>query len=199
MLHLASGLACRVSSPKLAGLISDFAVTRSPMFNPRDIFIISLLFVVAVLHSYGFLIDFHKADRNALHMGVDAVVVLVSFGGVAYLVWQNYRKRQEIEALHDQLNHSHARISDLHKKLQQASKGYADVIQEQMEAWEFSPTEKEVAMLLLKGLSFEEIAAIRSTKEKTVRQQAIAIYRKSGLNGRHAFAAWFFEDFLLGG
>ena len=49
---------------------------------------------------------------------------------------------------------------------------------------------------LLKGLSFDEIATVRDTKEKTVRQQATAIYRKSGLNGRHEFAAWFFEDFL---
>jgi len=53
-----------------------------------------------------------------------------------------------------------------------------------------------VALLLLKGLSFEEIASVRDTKEKTVRQQASSIYRKSGLNGRHEFAAWFFEDFL---
>jgi DNA-binding NarL/FixJ family response regulator len=45
-------------------------------------------------------------------------------------------------------------------------------------------------------LSFNEIAAVRETKEKTVRQQASEIYRKSGVSGRHAFSAWFFEDFL---
>ncbi|MBO0614129.1 helix-turn-helix transcriptional regulator [Thiothrix fructosivorans] len=73
---------------------------------------------------------------------------------------------------------------------------YSEVIQEQLTTWEFTPSEKEIALLLLKGLSFEEIAGIRDAKEKTVRQQATAIYRKSGLNGRHEFAAWFFEDFL---
>jgi DNA-binding CsgD family transcriptional regulator len=51
-------------------------------------------------------------------------------------------------------------------------------------------------LLLLKGLSFNEISAIRETKEKTVRQQASEIYKKAGVVGRHAFAAWFFEDFL---
>lgn len=166
------------------------------MFRSRDLFIIGLLFIVAVLHTYGFSLDVHKADRSDLHLGVDAVVVIISFAGIGYLMWENHRKRQEIEALNTQLHHSHARISDLHKKLQQASRGYVEVIHEQLEAWELSPTEKEVALLLLKGLSFEEIAGIRNTKEKTVRQQAIAIYRKSGLNGRHEFAAWFFEDFL---
>lgn len=166
------------------------------MFRPRDIFLIALLFVVAVLHTYGFSLDLHKADRNALHLGIDALVVLISFAGVGYLMWENYRKQQEITQLNTQLHHSHSRISDLHKKLQQASQGYVEVIHEQLEAWDLSPTEKEVALLLLKGLSFDEIAGIRNTKEKTVRQQAISVYRKSGLNGRHEFAAWFFEDFL---
>ncbi len=48
--------------------------------------------------------------------------------------------------------------------------------------------------LLLKGLRFDEIAAVRNGKEKTARQQASAIYSKSGLNDRHAFAAQVFEE-----
>ncbi|MFK3865693.1 helix-turn-helix transcriptional regulator [Pseudoalteromonas rhizosphaerae] len=54
-------------------------------------------------------------------------------------------------------------------------------------------------MLLLKGLSFKEISALRSTKEKTVRQQASDIYSKADLEGRHEFAAWFLEDFMQQG
>ena len=50
--------------------------------------------------------------------------------------------------------------------------------------------------LLLKGLSIKEIASLRETHEKTVRQHASAIYRKAELPGRHAFAAWFLEDLL---
>jgi DNA-binding NarL/FixJ family response regulator len=52
-------------------------------------------------------------------------------------------------------------------------------------------------MLLLKGLSFKEISAVRNTKEKTVRQQASTIYSKSGVDGRHTFSAWFLEDFIV--
>ena len=50
--------------------------------------------------------------------------------------------------------------------------------------------------LLLKGLSLKEIAAIRETLEKTVRQQVSSIYKKAELSGRHAFSAWFIEDAL---
>ena len=39
-------------------------------------------------------------------------------------------------------------------------------------------------------------ADLRSTLEKTVRQQASSIYQKAGVSGRHAFAAWFLEDYL---
>ncbi len=39
-------------------------------------------------------------------------------------------------------------------------------------------------------------SALRGTSEKTIRQQASSIYQKSGLPSRHAFSAWFIEDFL---
>jgi len=45
-------------------------------------------------------------------------------------------------------------------------------------------------------LSFKEIAAVRKTLEKTVRQQASSIYKKAGVSGRHEFSAWFIEDIL---
>jgi DNA-binding CsgD family transcriptional regulator len=57
-------------------------------------------------------------------------------------------------------------------------------------------SEKEVAFLLLKGLSLKEIAAIRETSEKTARAQSTAIYEKSGLAGRSELAAFFLEDLL---
>ena len=66
----------------------------------------------------------------------------------------------------------------------------------QFDLWGFSKSEQEIALLLLKGLSFKEIASIRNRQEKTVRQQASAIYRKSGVMGRYEFSAWFFEDML---
>ncbi|MCK5396413.1 MAG: DNA-binding response regulator, partial [Gammaproteobacteria bacterium] len=71
-----------------------------------------------------------------------------------------------------------------------------NVINQQFNDWQLTNSEKEVGRLLLKGLSLKEIAAIRNTLEKTVRQQASSIYKKAELNGRHAFSAWFIEDIL---
>ena len=49
------------------------------------------------------------------------------------------------------------------------------------------------------GVGSEEIAGLRQTREKTVRQQASNIYAKSGLEGRHALAACFLEDVVFCG
>jgi len=46
------------------------------------------------------------------------------------------------------------------------------VISHQFDDWQLTTSEKDVGWLLLKGLSLKEIAAIRETLEKTVRQQA---------------------------
>jgi len=70
------------------------------------------------------------------------------------------------------------------------------VIKWQFADWSLTPSEGEVALLILKGLSIKEISNARSTKEKTVRSQASAIYDKSNLSGRHELSAWFFEDLL---
>lgn len=76
-------------------------------------------------------------------------------------------------------------------------KGVSNSIQEQFGQWSLTPAEKEVGLLLLKGLSYKEIADIRDTSEKTVRQQASVIYQKSGLPGRAELSAYFLEDFLV--
>ena len=47
---------------------------------------------------------------------------------------------------------------------------------------------------MLKGLSHKEIAKLRNSSAVTVRQQAAAVYAKSGLSSRAELAAYFLED-----
>jgi len=74
--------------------------------------------------------------------------------------------------------------------------GLGVAIDQQLDRWGLSPAEKEIALLLLKGLEHKEIAALREVSETTVRQQARSVYRKAGLSGRHDLAAFFLEDLL---
>lgn len=166
------------------------------MTYSKERFFIALLLCITALNLFDFYNDWLEYEHSVAHLTVEALVIIVSIVGIGFLTREIYQRRQEIEQLSKQLNTTRADLSAMHSKMRQASRQYAEVMQEQFTNWDLTPSEKEVALLLLKGLSFEEIAQIRATKEKTVRQQATAIYRKSGLNGRHAFAAWFFEDFL---
>jgi DNA-binding CsgD family transcriptional regulator len=74
--------------------------------------------------------------------------------------------------------------------------GLSEAIDRQLDRWGLSPAEKDVALLLLKGLSHKEIGRVRDVSEATVRQQARALYQKAGLGGRHDLAAFFLEDLL---
>jgi DNA-binding NarL/FixJ family response regulator len=75
-------------------------------------------------------------------------------------------------------------------------KGLGESIDAQFMRWNLTEAERKVALLLLKGLSSKEVAAVRSTSERTVREQARSIYSKAGLTGRVALSAFFLEDLL---
>jgi DNA-binding NarL/FixJ family response regulator len=75
-------------------------------------------------------------------------------------------------------------------------KGLGEAIDQQFVAWKLTEAEREIGLLLLKGLSLKEIAAVRVTSERTIRAQARSIYAKAGLSGRAALSAFFLEDLL---
>lgn len=74
--------------------------------------------------------------------------------------------------------------------------GLGEAIDLQFRRWSLTDAERQVAMLLLKGLSSKEIALVRQSSERTVREQARAVYAKAGLSGRAALSAYFLEDLL---
>jgi len=80
---------------------------------------------------------------------------------------------------------------------QNALQGLGEALDRQFDDWALTPAERETAMFILKGYSHKEIASLTSRSERTVRQHAVSVYRKSGLNGRAELAAFFFEDMLL--
>ena len=91
-------------------------------------------------------------------------------------------------------------IKDEAKKWREANtqltKGLAEAIDKQLVKWNLSEAEKDVAKLMLKGLSHKEIADLRGGSEKTVRQHATVIYSKSNLGSRSQLSAFFLEDLL---
>ncbi len=80
--------------------------------------------------------------------------------------------------------------------LQMASGAFSDLLRGRFRDWKLSPSERQVALMTLKGFDGPEIAALRGTAAGTVRAQLGNIYAKSGTNGRGQFVSLFIDDLL---
>jgi len=82
------------------------------------------------------------------------------------------------------------------ERLRRASGAFMDLLQERFDDWGLTPAEQDVALFAIKGMSTQEIAALRSTSEGTVKAQTNAIYRKAGVSGRPQLLSLFIEDLM---
>jgi DNA-binding CsgD family transcriptional regulator len=126
--------------------------------------------------------------HDAAHDGVDLHLLLeaVMFIAVTTILIGEWRRNTRMAS---SLQAAKARSRRLAGE-------FSDYVRAAFVAWGFSKSEQEIAWLLLKGFTFAEIAAFRSVQEKTVRQQASAIYAKSACKNRNEFLAHFIQDLL---
>jgi DNA-binding CsgD family transcriptional regulator len=130
-------------------------------------------------------------------LAVDAVSLLLTIGaavGVALLAQRIQAQHEERTALIRDLEIARAEGDGWRAKVRAHLAGLKAGLDRQFEEWGMTAAEREVGLLILKGLSHKEIASLRATTEATVRQQAQAIYRKAKLPGKTAFSAYFLED-----
>ncbi len=137
------------------------------------------------------------------HVLLEGTIVGLGLGGFAWMAMRLRSLRRQSRDLAERaedLTHRLAlSMQDAERWRQEARDliaGLGEAIDRQLERWNLSPAEKEVALLLLKGLSHKEIGQMRNVSEATVRQQGRALYQKAGLGGRHDLAAFFLEDLL---
>ncbi len=83
-------------------------------------------------------------------------------------------------------------------QLKAASGAFHQIMRERFKAWQLSPSEAEIALFTIKGLSNAEIAVLRGTSEGTVKAQSNAVFRKAGVNGRSQLLGLFVEDLIEG-
>lgn len=163
----------------------------------RDGIVASILLIIMVLNFFDVLTDI-SLGVPSWHIFSESLIVLVSAIGAIFLIKDMRARTSNLISLKNELNISDDKLKNISEEMKNARHEYSEVIQTQFRRWALTSSEQEIAMLLLKGLSFKEMSAVRDTKEKTVRQQASTIYSKANVEGRHEFAAWFFEDFIQG-
>lgn len=131
--------------------------------------------------------------KHILH---EVGLFVLALGAVIWQIKVIFGKDAHIQTLNAELLETKKSYQDWKVKAQDSSHELGRLIEEQFLLWHLSDSEKDVALLLIKGFSMKEIAEVRNTHEKTVRQHSTSIYKKSGMSGRQELAAFFLEDML---
>jgi len=145
-----------------------------------------------------------REGADFAHVAAEVGILLVGLLGSIFMTRRlvlTLRRARAVEkealSLAEQLAATRVEANRWQTEARDLVKGLAAALDQQFDRWNLTPAEKEVALLLLKGLSHKDIAEIRSVTEATARQQARAVYKKGGLSGRHDLAAFFLEDLML--
>lgn len=164
--------------------------------NSRDrAILLTTLLLITVMVTFDLITD--SGEGVALwHLLAEGTAGLLALCGTFYILRDTFRLKKNLR--------NERQISAVLKKESEEWRnrsrtyldGLSEAIDRQLSIWNLTPAEKEVAFLLLKGMSLKEIAGIRGTAEKTARVQSMSIYSKSGLAGRSELAAFFLEDLL---
>lgn len=157
---------------------------------------VAFLIVLFVLIGTDVIEDTHQGvewTHLLLELSIEAVILV----GIAALWRRMLAMRSEAVHLERDLARAQEETKRWRAEAHTFLQGLGEAIDRQFERWNLTAAEREIGLLLLKGLSHKEIANIRKTNEQTVRQQSLSLYRKAGLSGRNDLSAFFLEDLLL--
>jgi DNA-binding CsgD family transcriptional regulator len=145
-----------------------------------------------------------EEGASLLHVTVEGVLMLLALAGAGLLRVRLRSSRvrvrrlqRDVGAAEEEVGRAREEAEAWRGEARELLAGLGRTIARQFDRWELTGAEREVALLLLKGLSHREVARVRGVTERTARDQARAVYRKAGLSGRSELSAFFLEDLLL--
>lgn len=157
-----------------------------------------MLLVVAVGGVVDLIFDDPESWLSA-HVLFEVTMIVASLAFVVFLSLGWWRTSRSLVETRRTLKERSAERDAWQEAARSALEGLGTAISAQFEAWGLTPTERGVALGLLKGHSHKQIASLTGRSERTVRQHAVAVYGKSGLMGRAELAAFFLEGLILPG
>lgn len=190
--------------PHVASVDSQPAHEADPTSEGRRLGAVLVAFVAVIGLAAADVVADLREGTTLRHVLMEIAVVVAALAGAVLVARQllpllrrGRAAEQELEQLAARLAATEAEAARWRTEAGDLLRGLGAALDQQFERWALSPAEKEVALLLLKGLSHKEIAEVRSITDATARQQARAVYKKAGLSGRNDLAAFFLEDLLL--
>lgn len=164
-----------------------------PRFRRR---LTALLLAIVVFGAVDLVLDGPEVWQG-IHGPLELAYIALCLGSIAFL-WRGWvLTRRELRHAEASRDASRRERDEWRRRATTILRGLGEEIDTQFGRWSLTPKEREVALLLLKGFHHREAAQLLGRSERTVRQQAVSVYRKSGLGGRAELSAFFLEDLLL--
>lgn len=165
--------------------------------SQKEKIVIALVLIFVIIIVGGDLATDSREGSSIWHLIAESSVALSAIVALFYLFRTNLIIKHKFEEQSLSLAQLKKDAENWKEESKKYIQGLAEAIDKQLTKWQLTSAEKEVAFLLLKGLSLKEIAEVRGTSEKTVRVQSTAIYTKAGVAGRSELSAFFLEDLLV--
>lgn len=73
---------------------------------------------------------------------------------------------------------------------------FDEVLSDKFEEWRLTAAERDVTLLIIRGLSVAEIAAARNTALGTIKAQSTSIFRKIGVSSKGELMSAIIDEFL---
>lgn len=152
--------------------------------------------VLVAFASGGDIVADLSQGASRTHLLQEATLLTLALTTLAGLTWEHRNTKLKLKNLQAELEEARAMPAPQSPGVSDARHQLGKAIINQFNLWQLTTSEREVGLMLLKGFSLKEIALLRGTSERTIRQQASSVYQKAKVSGRHAFSAWFIEDLL---
>lgn len=165
-----------------------------PPPSPRTVQLASAALVFCMAY---FLFDIALDLEDRMEVGLaystfESMLLIVEFISVGIMAFAIHVLRGQLLFLRRQ-HQSDAQTLTL-------LRGHFDrVIAAKFDEWKLSQAERDVTLLILKGMPVASIAAARGTAPGTVKAQSTAIFRKIGVASKSELLSLFMDEFLDSG
>lgn len=132
-------------------------------------------------------------DRFRLLIASFEALVAVSSLFAISILYQELKTEAEESSIARELVHELKRSNRI---LKNPESEFWKEVKLQMETWKLTDAEKEVAVLILRGFSHQQIAGVRQKSLRTIENQTASIYEKSSMRGKLEFISFFLTPLL---
>lgn len=123
-------------------------------------------------------LSYSETVHFAMELLAECALILATI-----MSFQSYQRLRDISKSEHDLGHA-------------IRTGFDRILMDQFQAWNLTKSEREIAILAIRGLSIAEIAAHRNSKEGTVKSHLHHVYTKSSVSSRSDLLAKLMDELL---